>query len=255
MFNIFATGKSGMTSHQEKIDYLSNDLVNSTTTGYKSSDVGFKDLLSESLDRKGNPLVNKNTVNGTGVRLGLNYANNKQGNLQNTGLSTDLAIDGKGYFALQQPDGSIAYTRDGNFKVDSNGTLVNSTGVKVYIEYAPGFAEGSPALSSSNMSIDSKGGISMEIDGNSVLIGNIPVFTATGDKAFIAKGNNTFVPSDDSQIVLSNDYDVRQGFLESSNVDISEVFSDLIINQRAFQMSSKAITTADDIWSMINNMR
>ncbi|MGN0144419.1 MAG: flagellar hook-basal body complex protein [Clostridium sp.] len=255
MFNIFATGKSGMTSYQEKIDYLSNDLVNSSTTGYKSSDVGFKDLLSESLDRKGNPIVNKNAVNGTGVRVGINYSNNKQGNLQNTGLNTDLAIDGKGYFALQQPDGTIAYTRDGNFKVDSNGTLVTSTGVKVYVQYEPGFSEGDPALNSENMSIDSNGGITMNIDGNNVLVASIPVFTATGDKAFIPIGNNTFVPNDDAQIVLSDDFDIRQGYLEGSNVDISEVFSDLIINQRAFQMSSKAVTTADDIWSMINNMR
>lgn len=254
MFNVFSTGKSGMTAYQEKIDYLANDLVNSTTTGYKSSDVGFKDLLTESLDRKGNPLVNKSAVNGTGVRVGINYASNKQGNLQNTGLNTDLAIDGKGYFALQESDGTITYTRDGNFKVDSNGTLVTSSGVKVYVEYEPGYSEGSPALSS-NMSIDSKGGISMEVDGNNVLIGTIPVFTATGDKAFIAKGNNTFVPSDDAQVTLSTDYDIRQGFLESSNVDITEVFSDLIINQRAFQLSSKAVTTADDIWGMINNMR
>ncbi|MDO5517767.1 MAG: flagellar basal body rod protein FlgG, partial [Clostridium sp.] len=68
MFNIFATGKSGMAAYQEKIDYLANDMVNSATTGYKSTDVGFKDLLTESLDRKGTPLVNKDAVNGTGVR-------------------------------------------------------------------------------------------------------------------------------------------------------------------------------------------
>ena len=100
MFNIFATAKSGMNAYQEKLDYLSNDLVNSPTTGYKSTDVGFKDLLTESLDRKGTPLVNKTAISGTGVKLGMNYATNKQGNLLTTGGKTDLAIDGKGYFAL-----------------------------------------------------------------------------------------------------------------------------------------------------------
>ena len=255
MFNIFATGKSGMSAYQEKMDYLSNDLVNSSTTGYKSTDVGFKDLMTQSLDRKGNPLVNKDAVNGTGVKLGTNYANNKQGNLLNTGLKTDLAIDGKGYFALQEPDGTISYTRDGNFKVDSNGTLVTSTGVKVYVQYEGGYSEGDPALDSDNISIDAQGGISMNIDGQSVLVGTIPVFTAIGDKGFIPKGNNTFVASEDAQVTMSNDYDIRQGFLEASNVDAAEVFSDVILTQRAFQLNSKAITTADDIWSMINNMR
>ena len=255
MFNIFATGKSGMSAYQEKMDYLSNDLVNSATTGYKSTDVGFKDLMTQSLDRKANPLVNKDAVNGTGVKLGTNYANNKQGNLLNTGLKTDLAIDGKGYFALQEPDGTISYTRDGNFKVDSNGTLVTSTGVKVYVQYEGGYSEGDPALDSDNISIDAQGGISMNIDGQNVLVGTIPVFTAIGDKGFIPKGNNTFVASEDAQVTMSNDYDIRQGFLEASNVDAAEVFSDVILTQRAFQLNSKAITTADDIWSMINNMR
>ena len=255
MFNIFSTGKSGMTAYQEKMDYLSNDLVNSATTGYKSTDVGFKDLMTESLDRKGTPLANKDAVNGTGVRLGINYANNKQGNLLNTGFKTDLAIDGKGYFALQQPDGTIGYTRDGSFKIDSTGALVTSTGVKVYVQYEAGYSEGDPALDSDNISIDAQGGISMNIDGQMVLVGSIPVFTAIGDKGFIPKGNNTFVASEDAQVTMSNDYDIRQGFLEASNVDTAEVISDVILTQRAFQLNSKAITTADDIWSMINNMR
>lgn len=255
MFNIFSTGKSGMTAYQEKLDFLSNDLVNSTTTGYKSTDVGFKDLLTESLDRKGTPLVDKSAVVGTGVKLGINYVNNEQGNLLSTGLKTDIAIDGNGYFALQEPDGTISYTRDGNLKVDVNGTLVTATGLKVYVEYEPGFSEGDPALDSDNLSIDSQGGISMNVDGNNVLIGTIPVFTAIGDKGFIPKGNNTFVPNEDAQVTLSDDYDIRQGFLEASNVDTTETLSDVILTQRAFQLSSKAITTADDIWSMINNMR
>ena len=78
MFNVFATAKSGMNAYQEKLDYLSNDLVNSTTTGYKSTDVGFKDLLTETLDRKGTPVNDKTAVNGTGVRLGMNYVKDKQ---------------------------------------------------------------------------------------------------------------------------------------------------------------------------------
>jgi len=255
MFNIFATAQSGMNAYQEKLDYLSNDLVNGQTTGYKSTDVGFKDLLTESLDRKGTPLVNKKAISGTGVKLGMNYAKDKQGNLLTTGGKTDLAIDGKGYFGLMQADGNIVYTRDGNFKVDSNGTLVDSNGKKVYVQYENGASEGNPALESNNISIDKDGGITMKVGEETTKIGNIPVFTAIGDKGFIPLGNNCFTPSSDAQVTLSKDYTVVQGALEASNVDTGEVFSELILTQRAFQLNSKAITAADDMWSMINGMR
>lgn len=255
MFNIFATGKSGLTAYQEKLDYLSNDLVNSTTTGYKSTDVGFKDLLTESLNRNGTPLVDKSSVTGTGVKLGVNYATNEQGNLLTTGQKTDLAIDGNGYFALTQASGNIVYTRDGSFKIDSSGSLVDTNGAKVYVEYENGFSEGNPALDSKNISIDKDGGISTQVDGNEVKIGKIPIFTAIGDKSFNPLGNSYFTPASDAQVTLSNDYNVVQGALEGSNVNTAEVFSDVILTQRAFQLSSKAITTADDLWSMINSMR
>lgn len=255
MINIFATAKSGMTAYQEKLDMLSNDLVNSSTTGYKSTDVGFKDLLTESLDRKGTPLVDKTAVNGTGVKLGTNYANNKQGNLLTTGGTTDLAIDGEGYFASMQSDGSIEYTRDGNFKIDSNGVLVDSNGNKVYVEYENGASEGNPALIGKDLSIDGYGGITMKIGEEMVKVGNIPVFTAIGDKGFIPMGNSYYRANTDAQVGLSNDYNIRQGFLEASNVDASEVFSDVILTQRAFELSSKGITVADELWGMINNMR
>ncbi|BCZ48573.1 flagellar basal body protein [Clostridium gelidum] len=255
MFNIFATAQSGMNAYQEKIDFLSNDLVNSSTTGYKSTDVGFKDLLTESLDRNGTPLVNKKAITGTGVKLGTNYATNKQGNILTTGGKTDLAIDGIGYFALQQDDGNVVYTRDGSFKIDANGTLVDSNGKKVYIQYEDGASEGNPALKSENISIDQEGGITMKVGDEMTKIGSIPIFTAIGDKGFIPLGNNCFTPSSDAQVTASDNYTVVQGALEASNVDTGEVFSDLILTQRAFQLSSKAITAADDMWSMINSMR
>lgn len=255
MFNIFATGKSGLTAYQEKLDYLSNDLVNNSTTGYKKTDVNFKDLVTDTLNRKGTPLVNEKAVTGTGVKLGINYADNKQGNLITTGQKTDLAIDGQGYFAITQADGSIVYTRDGNFKIDSNGSLVDSSGGKVYIEYSDGASEGNPALDSKNISISQNGQISMKVNDQEVTIGTIPVFTSVGDKSFVPIGNNYFTPASDAQVTRSTDYNIEQGFLENSNVDTAEVFTDMVLTQRAFQLSSKAITTADDMWSMINSMR
>lgn len=255
MFNIFATAKSGMSAYQEKLDYLSNDLANIDTVGYKGTDVNFKDLVSESLNRNGTPLVNKSAVSGTGVKLGENYAKNDQGNIKQTGGNTDLCINGEGYFALTQADGSIIYTRDGNFKIDSNGNLTSSNGNKVYVQYENGFSEGNPVLKSQDISIDSDGGI-MQKDGNKMVkIGSIPVFTAVGDNSFIHIGNNCFTTSSGAQVTLSNNYKIIQGALESSNVDTTEVFSDIILTQRAFQLNSKAMTATDDLWGMINSMR
>ena len=156
---------------------------------------------------------------------------------------------------MQQDDGNVVYTRDGSFKIDTNGTLVDSNGKKVYIEYENGASEGNPALESNNISIDKDGGITMNVGDQTTKVGSIPIFTAIGDKGFIPIGNNCFTPSSDAQVTLSNNYNVVQGALESSNVDTGEVFSDVILTQRAFQLSSKAITTADDLWSMVNNMR
>lgn len=256
MFNILATSKSGMNAYQEKLDYLSNDLANVNTTAYKSTDVGFKDLLTESLDRKGTPLVDKTAVNGTGVRTGMNYANNKQGNLITTGGNTDLAIDGEGYFAVTKSDGSIAYTRDGNLKIDANGVLVDSSGSKLYIEYMNGASEGMPMLKDKEVSFSSDGTIMMITDdGTRQEIGRIPIYTSIGDKSFLPQGNNYFIPADDATVQESTDYDIRQGMLEASNVDSGETFTEIVLSQRAFQLNAKAVTVADELWGMVNGLR
>lgn len=257
MINVFATAKSGMSAYQQKLDHLSNDLVNSTTTGYKSVDVGFKDLLTDTLDRKGTPLENKGAINGTGVRIGTEYRNNKQGNILPTGKNTDLAIEGKGYFAVTRADGSVAYTRDGNFSVDSSGMLVDSSGNRVLIEYENGASAGFPELSSENISIDPTGGITVNINNQIVQIGTIPLFTAVGDRSFLAIGSNCFVPTEDAQVTRCDgkDFKIVQGALEGSNVDTGQTLTEVILAQRAFELSSKAINVADELWGMINNMK
>ncbi|WP_244834856.1 flagellar hook-basal body complex protein [Clostridium sp. BJN0001] len=257
MINIFKTAESGMSAYQEELDHLSNDLVNMNTTGYKKTDVGFKELLMEKLDRRGTPLVDKTAVNGTGVKTGYTYKIRTQGNLISTGVSTDVALDddGQGLFAVTLRDGSIAYTRDGNFKVDSTGVLVDSIGSRVYIEYEPGASEGEPKLSSKDMTISEDGEISLKQGEDEVKIGKIPVFTAIGDRAFYSIGNSYMKPQDPTEVTLSTDYSMQQGMLENSNVDTTETMTDVVSTSRAFQMSSKALEVADELWGMINNMR
>jgi len=120
MLRLLWSAQSAMTALQDKLDAISNNLDNANTNGYKKVDANFKDLVYESLDRNGYPVSPKTNgkavlQNGTGVRLGGWTRDNTQGELAHTGLSTDLAIDGSGYFEVTQPDNSKAYTRGGNF--------------------------------------------------------------------------------------------------------------------------------------------
>lgn len=255
MLRALWTSKSGLNANQEKLDMISNNIANVNTTGYKKVDVEFKDLLSESLDKLGTPLNDKNSIMGTGVRTGQLYRVNSQGSLMQTTKTTDIAIDGQGYFRVIKSDGSSLYTRDGDFSVDSSGKIVDNVGNKLHIEYENGFSEQNTTFTSDNFLVNNSGEIFIKENSNTVKVGEIPTYTAVGEDAFISVGNNLYQPQANVQVFRTRDNQLSQGFLEGSNVDISEEFSDMILTQRAFQLSSKGISTADEMWGMINNLR
>ena len=255
MLRTLWTAKTGMNANQDKLDAISNNIVNSNTMGYKKIEVGFKDLLSESLDRLGNPINNKDSVIGTGTKTSEWYRDNTQGNLQETLLTTDLSIDGKGYFKVITLDGNELYTRDGAFAIDGNGKLVDNRGNKVELNYLNGYSENNVVFNKNNFLVDKKGQVYIKDNGNFTQVAEIPVYSAIGDRAFTSLGENLFTPSPGVEVQRTNDFDIYQGSLEGSNVDIATEFSDMILTQRAFQLSSRGITTADEIWGMINNMR
>lgn len=255
MLRTLYTSKSGMYAQQHKLDAISNNLTNATTMGYKRVDCGFKDLLSESLDRKGTPLNDKKATMGTGVRTTDFYRDNSQGMLQQTLRTTDLSIDGEGYFRIDTPDGEPLYTRDGSFKIDAEGRLVDGRGNKLHMKYEPGFSEGNVTLSNSNMLVDNKGGVFVKGNGTFTKVGTIPTYTAVGNEAFESVGDNLFKPANGIEVTETTNNDIYQGLLEGSNVDMATEFTDMILTQRAFQLSSKSLTTADEMWGMINNMR
>ena len=133
------TAATGMNGQQANIDAISNNLSNVNTTGYKQQRVEFEDLVYQNLKLAGTPAT-EDTVTpvgiqqGTGVKVGATQRIMSQGSLQNTGVDTDVAIVGEGFFRVQKYDGSYAYTRDGSFKVDSNGQLVTNNGLRVIPE-------------------------------------------------------------------------------------------------------------------------
>ena len=256
MLRTIWTSKTGLAANQEKLDAISNNIANSSTMGYKKINVGFKDLLSESLDRKGYPVNDKSSIMGTGVKTTQWYSSGTQGNLYSTEMSTDFCIEGEGhYFRLTRPDGTKVYSRDGAFQVDSKGRLVDTSGNIVDIEYMNGFNENNAGLSPANILVSEEGYVYKSENGVNTLVGRINLYTAVGDKAFISLGNNLYVAAEDANVVVSNNANIYQGYLEGSNVDIATEFTDMIVTQRAFQLASKSLTTADEMWGMVNNIR
>ena len=255
MFRVLWNGKSAMNANQEKLDAISNNLANSGTSGYKKVDVQFKDLLSETLERQGYPASDKNAYTGTGVRTTGWVRDYKQGPLTQTGISTDFAIDGEGFFRVKTSDGQDAYVRAGNFEVDVDGKLVDSSGNKIQLNFMDGYNENNTKFYKNTFTVNTDGEIFLSENGGIKKVAELPVYNAVGSTGFIAKGDNLYVPSEGAQVYRQTDVSVRQGFIENANIDIAQEFTDMIIAQRAFQLGSKAITTADEMWGMVNQLR
>ena len=255
MLTTLWTSKSGLNANQEKLDVISNNIANVNTTGYKKVNAGFKDLISSSLDEWGNPLNDKTATVGSGVKAGNFTKDNSQGGLQTTNQKTDLALDGNGYFKVISSNGTEYYTRDGSFKLDSYGRLVTANGNILEVQYANGYSQNNTGLTADNFTINKKGEIFAENNGNFEKVGEIAVYTAVGNDVFTSVGDNLFKELNGVQVYRTLDADMYQGYLEASNVDLSQEMTDMIVTQRAFQLSSKGITAADEMWEMINNLR
>lgn len=255
MFRVLYNGKSAMMANQEKLDYISNNLANMNTNGYKKVDVSFKDLMKESLDRKGYPVNSKGAYTGSGVRTSTLTVDNTQGTIQESNITSNLALDGNGMFKVIRPDGSEAYTRNGAFKLDSLGRMVSSNGDKLYIEYENGYNETNTKLTEDNFIINKNGDVQIKTNGNLIKVGNIPVFTAIGSDSFKAIGNSLYTVADGATVDKNRNVDLLQGYVESSNVDMAKEFTDMIITQRAFELGSRTVKMADEMWGMANNLR
>jgi flagellar basal-body rod protein FlgG len=264
MLRLLWNSRSSMMAQQEKLDTISNNLANVNTNGYKKINVNFKDLVYESLDRKGYPVSEDREgksilQNGTGVRVGEWTRDTTQGNLSVTNLPTDLAIDGIGYFEVVQGDNSKAYTRSGDFKTDASGTIVDPKGNRLSIIDGQGNNINKPygpyKFDRNNFTIDSKGAVTIKDGNGDLTVGKIKVSTVIGDNSMISVGDSLFMPKPGAELLESKDYSIMQGYLELSNVDMTTEMTDMLMTQRAFQLSSQTLKTADEMWQMANNMR
>lgn len=251
MFGMLNISKSGMMTNQDKIDCISNNVSNVNTNGYKKIDTQFSDLLIEKMNGKSYPVNSKDSLTGTGVKSNTPIRNQAQGALKETERPSNLAIEGEGYFRVITKDGSYAYTRNGDFNIDSFGQIVDSSGNLLDIQFDNNLNYTNLDINYQNLQIKPSG----EVLVNEERVGQINLYKTIADDSFISVGDNLFTLAEDAtlQEVLSKT--IHQGYVETSNVDLSEEMSQLIINQRAYQLNAKGMQTADSMWGMALNLQ
>lgn len=247
------TSASGMAAQQRMIDVIANNLANVNTTAFKRSRVSFEDVLYETLE--GSRIVNyqaSQTVGpvqvGKGVRVGAIMRLQAQGAPENTQRPLDVAIEGEGYFQVQRPDGSTAYTRDGSFTISDQGVLTTSGGYQLL----PGVTVPADA---SGLTISANGTVSVRTSTavQEVEIGRLELARFLNPSGLQAIGENQYAASPASgDPILGYGQDegfgrLSQGMLETSNVEIVQEMTDMIAAQRAYEINAKAIRAAEDM--------
>ena len=249
------TAATGMNGQQNNIDVISHNLSNVNTYGYKQQRAEFEDLLYQNVKLAGTPAT-EDTVTpvgvqmGTGVKLASTQRVFKQGNLQATDVSTDIAINGEGFFRVQQYDGSFAYTRDGSFKVDMNGQLVTSEGLRVMPEIIL-----PEDFRIDTLQVTDSGKVYVKIGAvrDTTLVGQIELYRFPNPAGLEAEGSNLFKVSKASGYPIAGTpgYDgmgnLKHKFLEMSNVSVVNEMVQMIVAQRAYEFNSKAIQTSDSM--------
>ncbi len=254
------TAASGMTSQTQNINVIANNLANVNTTGFKKSRPDFQDLMYQTVQNPGSPSTNAAQIPvgiqfGMGSRLAAVSKQFTPGDFQNTGGQLDMAIEGDGFFQIQLPDGSTAYTRAGAFKMDSNGRIVTSDGYPLIPEIVI-------PNNSTKITIGTDGTVSAVQAGqtSASTVGNIQLASFTNPAGLSSMGRNLYQQTDASgnpttgtpgQTGLGT---ISQGFLEMSNVNVAEEMVNMIIGQRAYEANSKAITTSDQMLQTANNL-
>jgi flagellar basal-body rod protein FlgG len=245
--------KTGLDAQQTQLDVVSNNLANVSTNGYKRSRAVFEDLLYQTARQPGAAATQQTNVPsgvqvGTGVRTVATVRNFSQGNLNQTGNSLDVAVNGNGFLQVQQPDGTTAYTRDGSLQMDSNGQLVTANGAQLTpaITLPPG---------AKSITIGSDGTVSAIVAGQAApqQVGQLQLASFPNPAGLQAIGQNLYIetvssgtptagtPGNNGLGVLS------QGYVETSNVNVVEELVNMIQTQRAFEINSKAVQTSDQM--------
>ncbi|MGH1466617.1 MAG: flagellar basal-body rod protein FlgG [Cognatishimia sp.] len=253
---------TGMLAQQTNVDVIANNIANANTTGFKSGRAAFQDLIYQSVLQEGALTSTDGTARPVGLNVGLGVQGagvvrlNTQGGLIQTANQLDLAIEGNGYFVVNRPDGTLAYTRSGNFNLSAEGQIVTLDGYEV----DPGVNVPSGTR---EIAINAQGVVMAYVDNDTtpVELGQLSMATFLNDAGMKPIGNNLLeetTASGEATTVTPGDPGVgviRQGHLENSNVNIIQQITDLISAQRAYEMNSKSIETADQMLQTANQIK
>jgi flagellar basal-body rod protein FlgG len=249
---------SGMEAQQARSDNIANNMANVNTTAFKKGVTHFEDMLYQTLQSPGsdtnNTVLPVGIQMGTGVRMASASKVFTQGPLESASSDLDLAIEGRGFFQVQLKDGTTAYTRDGHFSMDGNGKVVTNDGLEVI---------GFPSLdtNATSITIGADGSVNVFVDGESVNKGTIQIARVPNPEGLAYMGNNLYletVGSGTPQTGTPGDQNfgnVAQHYLEGSNVEIVNEMVDLIAAQRAYELNSKSVKTADEMLRMAANLK
>jgi flagellar basal-body rod protein FlgG len=252
--------KTGMDAQQTQLDVISNNLANVGTSGFKRARVAFEDLLYQTLRQPGASSSQQTQLPtglqlGTGVRPTATVRMFTQGNLQQTGNQFDIAINGHGFFQVQLPDGGTAYTRDGSFHVDANGSLVTSNGFAL-----------SPAITippnAQSVTVGQDGTVSVTVQGQAASqnVGQVQLVNFVNPGGLESRGQNLYIETSASGTASANAPGtnglglLQQGYVETSNVNVVEELVSMIQTQRAYEINSKAVQTSDQMLARLTQL-
>jgi len=260
MFSSLWIAKTGMEAQQTNIDVISNNLANVSSNGFKKSRPVFEDLIYQTLRQPGAQASQQNQIPsglqvGTGVRPVSTERIFLQGNLQQTGNTLDLAIQGNGFFQIQRSDGSLAYTRDGSFQINNQGTLVTANGDVLQPQVTL-------PINTVNVTIAQDGTVTVtEPGGTTATQGPIQLSNFINPAGLQSIGDNLYQETvasgtpNTSNPGLNGLGSLQQGFVETSNVNVVEEMVNMIQAQRAYELNSKAVSASDQMLQNLVQMQ
>ena len=253
---------TGMAAQQTNVEVISQNIANMNTVGYKAQRAEFEDLLYENVERPGSQSSDTGTVVPTGIQLGSGvktasvYRIMTQGAMTQTGNQLDVAVNGRGYLQVLLPSGDTAYTRAGNLSVNDQGQMVTADGYQVIPQITiPQNATGVTISQSGQVQV------SLPNQAASQQVGQMQLASFYNEAGLEAIGNNLFLQSGSSGQPVTGTPNstgfgyIQQGYTEASNVDPVNEISNLIVAQRAYEMNSKVVTSADQMLQTANQMK
>jgi len=257
-----STAATGMAAQQLNVEVISNNIANMNTVGFKRQRAEFSDLLYQDLAKAGSQTSDTGTIAPTGIQIGSGvktgsvYRITAQGSLTQTSNQLDVAIQGRGYLQVQLPSGETAYTRAGNLSVNATGQIVTDQGYQVLPQITI-------PTDATNISISQSGQVQVTTPTSTTpsQVGQLQLATFINEAGLDAQGDNLFLVSNASgPAVVGNPGapgfgTLMQGYTEASNVDAVTEITSLISAQRAYEMNSKVISTADQMLATASQVK